>query len=104
MLMTIAWEGGHLPVFFGDPAPSDELSLEREVSVQFLADEHGKRVLRRFMAEVATDSKGAMTRLVEDLEALPTRSKSRKHVVNGKLRVFRFRARKELVNHPALIL
>lgn len=102
--MTIAWEGGHLPVFFGDPAPSDELSLEREVSVQFPIDKYGKRVLRRFMAEVASDSKGAMTRLVEDLEATPKRSKSRKHMVYGKFRVFRFRAGKELVNHPALIL
>ena len=102
--MTIAWEGGHLPVFFGDPAPSDGLSLERDVSVQFPIDEHGKRVLRRFMADVATDSKGAMTRLVEDLEATSKRSKSWKHVVHGKLRVFRFKAGKELVNHPALIL
>lgn len=102
--MTIAWEGGHLPVFFGDPASSDELSLEQEVSVQLPTDEHGKRVLRRFMAEVATDSKGAMTRLVEDLEAIPKRSESPKRVVHGKLRVFRFKVGKELVNHPALIL
>jgi hypothetical protein len=36
--MTIAWEGGHLPVFFGNPAPSDELSLEREVSASDLID------------------------------------------------------------------
>lgn len=102
--MTIAWEGGHLPVFFGDPAPSNDLSLDREVSVQIPTDEHGKRILRRFMAEVGTNPQGAMTRLVEGLEGVPKRSKSRKHVVRGKLRVFRFRAGKELVNHPALIL
>ena len=98
--MTIAWEGGHLPVFFGDPTPSDELSLEREVSVQLPTNEHGKRALRRFMAEVATNSKSALTRLVEDLEATPKQSR----VVHGKLKVFRFKVGKELVNHPALIL
>ena len=102
--MTIAWEGGHLPVFFGDPAPSDELSLEREASVQLPTDELGKRVLRRFMAEVATDSRAALTRLIEDLEATPKQSNPPKRVVHGKLRVFCFKARKELVNHPALIL
>ena len=98
--MTIAWEGGHLPVFFGDPKPSDELSLEREVSVQLPTNEHGKRALRRFMAEVATNSKSALTRLVEDLEATPKQSR----IVHGKLKVFRFKVGKELVNHPALIL
>lgn len=98
--MTIAWEGGHLPVFFGDPAPSDELSLEREVTVQLPANEHGKRTLRRFMADVATDSKGALTRLVEDLDATVKPSR----LVHGKLRIFRFKAGAQLVSHPALIL
>jgi len=102
--MTIAWEGGHLPVFFGDPAPSDELSLEREVSVRFPTNEHGKRTLRRFMAEVATDPRGALTRLVEDLEATPKQSKPPSRLVHGKLRVFRFKVGTQLVNHPALIL
>ena len=102
--MTIAWEGGHLPVFFGDPAPSDELSLEREASVQLPTDELGKRVLRRFMADVATDSRGALTRLIEELETTPKQSKPASRLVHGKLRVFRFKAGKELVNHPALIL
>ncbi len=99
--MTIAWEGGHLPVFYGDPAPSDELSLEREVSVQLLTNEHGKRALRRFMAEIATDTRLALTNLVEDLESTPKRSKQK---VAGKLRVFRFKVGTRQVSHPALIL
>ena len=73
--MTIAWEGGHLPVFFGDPASSDELSLEREVSLQLPTNEHGKRALRRLMADVATDSRSALTRLIEDLEVPAKQSK-----------------------------
>lgn len=102
--MTIAWEGGHLPVFFGDPAPSHELSLEREASVQLPPDELGKRVLRRFMAEVARDSRSALTRLIEELEAIPKQSKPASRLVHGKLRVFRFKVGTQLVNHPALIL
>lgn len=102
--MTIAWEGGHLPVFFGDPAPSDELSLEREASVQLPTNEHGKRTLRRFMADVATDSRSALTRLIEDLEATPKQSKPASRLVHGKLRVFRFKVGAQLVSHPALIL
>jgi tetratricopeptide (TPR) repeat protein len=102
--MTIAWEGGHLPVFFGDPAPSDELSLEREASVELPTNEHGKRALRRFMADVAKDSKSALTRLVEDLEVTPKQLKSTSRLVHGKLRVFRFKVGTQLVNHPALVL
>jgi tetratricopeptide (TPR) repeat protein len=102
--MTIAWEGGHLPVFFGDPAPSDELSLEREASVQLPTSEHGKRTLRRFMADVATDSRGALTRLIEDLEVAAKQVKPPSGLVHGKLRVFRFKVGTQLVNHPVLIL
>jgi len=104
LAMTIAWEGGHLPVFFGEPASSDELSLDRETSVKFPINEQGKRVWRRFMADVATDSKAAMTRLVEDLEVPAKQSKLAKRTAHGKLKVFRFEAGRDTVFHPALIV
>lgn len=99
--MTVAWEGGHLPVFFGAPPSSDELALEREVSVQLPANEHSKRALRRFMAEVASDAPLALTRLVEDLKATPNAAE---RLACGTLKIFRFRAGTRQVSHPALVL
>ena len=56
------------------------------------------------MAEVATDSRAALTRLIEELETTPKQSKLASRLVHGKLRVFRFKVGTQLVNHPALIL
>jgi hypothetical protein len=99
--MSVAWEGGHLPVFFGNPPPGKNVALESEMSIQVPITESGKRALRRFMAEVASNFRLALTRLVDDLEAAPKRAK---RTVSGKLKVFRFKAGTQQAIHPPLIL
>ena len=99
--MTVAWEGGHLPVFYGDPAASDELTLQREVSVELPRSGRGQSALRRLMAEVGTDAGLALTRLVEVLELARWDAGE---TVAAKLRVYGFKAGARRVLHPALIL
>ena len=90
-----------LPVFFGNPSYDKDVALESEATIRLSSSEHGKRALRRFMGEVASDHRLALTRLVEDLEATPKRLKQN---LSGTLKVFRFKAGAREEIHPALIL
>jgi len=99
--MVIAWEGGYLPVFYGNPLPDKDLTLESGLSIQISTTVDGKKALRSFMAEVSSNPRLALTRLTNDLDSFQKRSKG---IVPCKISVFRFKAGNQYVSHPALIL